>query len=47
MSCVLCDLIAKLEGLPPRHPDRPHLIRMILGLRHELERADPPPLAAN
>jgi hypothetical protein len=47
-SRVLRDLIAKLESLPPRHPDRPHLIRMILGLRRELERAAPQrPLAAD
>jgi hypothetical protein len=38
-SCVLSDLTAKLESLPEEHPDRPTLIRMMLGLRHELEQA--------
>jgi hypothetical protein len=40
-SCVLRHLIAKLDSLPPKHPDRPHLIRMILGLCRELETAVP------
>jgi hypothetical protein len=44
-SSVLNDLVAKLESLPQKHPDRPHLIRLILGLRSELERAAPPPLS--
>jgi len=30
-------LVAKLETLPDNHPDRPNLIRMILGLRGEAE----------
>lgn len=44
---VLDDLTRKLERLTPRHPDCPRLTRMILDLRHELERTAPPqPLAA-
>jgi hypothetical protein len=39
-SCVLDDLVAKLGTLPQRHPDRPNLIRMILGLRDEIERPE-------
>jgi hypothetical protein len=47
-SCVLDDLVAKLNALPQRHPDRPQLIRMILGLLREIDRAAlPPPLAAD
>jgi hypothetical protein len=47
-SRVLDDLTDKLRKLPQDHPDRPHLIRMILGLRDEIERAKPPlPLAAD
>jgi hypothetical protein len=45
--CVLRDLIAKLETLPQHHPDRPHLTRVVLDLRHELERpAEVDPFAA-
>lgn len=45
---VLDDLTRKLDRLPPRHPDRPRLTRMILGLRGELELDAPPqPLAAD
>jgi hypothetical protein len=36
---VLRDLIAKLESLHHKHPDRPRLIRMILDLRRDLELA--------
>jgi len=46
-SRVLDDLIDKLRKFPQNHPDRPHLIRMIIGLRDEIERAKPPPLAAD
>ena len=35
LGCVLADLIRKLEQLPPEHPDRPALIRMIAGLQAE------------
>jgi len=38
---VLDDLVAKLETLPANHPDEMRLIRMILGLRHELECGPP------
>jgi hypothetical protein len=34
---VLDDLVAKLGTLPANHPDEMRLIRMIIGLRHELE----------
>ena len=34
---VLNDLIDKLETLPANHPDRGSLIRMILGLRGEID----------
>jgi hypothetical protein len=45
---VLDALTRKLERLPPWHPDRPRLTRMILGLRAELDRDAPPqPLAAD
>jgi hypothetical protein len=40
-SRVLDDLVAKLETLPQHHPDRPQLIRTILGLRSELADATP------
>ena len=33
---VLDALIAKLAALSPHHPDRPNLMRTILGLRREL-----------
>jgi hypothetical protein len=33
---VLVDLTLKLQALPPAHPDRSLLARMILGLRAEL-----------
>lgn len=37
--------MAKLDAMPPRHPDRPHLIRLILDLRREIEgRASPAPV---
>jgi hypothetical protein len=39
---VLDDLTDKLRTLPQDHPDRPRLIRMIVGLRDEIERAKPP-----
>jgi hypothetical protein len=42
-SCVLRDLVAKLERLSHNHPDRPHLIRMVLGLRRELDPASTEP----
>jgi hypothetical protein len=38
---VLEDLTNKLQVLPPKHPDRPILARMILGLRAELGRRRP------
>lgn len=44
-SQVLDDLVAKLKTMPETYPDRPALIRMIIGLRREIERrpqADPP-----
>jgi hypothetical protein len=37
-SQVLDDLVAKLAAVSERHPDRPRLIRMILGLRSEIDR---------
>jgi hypothetical protein len=37
---VLDDLVRKLEQLPPQHPSRPALIRMIVGLRGELALRD-------
>ena len=33
---VLADLTSKLRQLPPAHPDRPSLARMIVALRAEL-----------
>jgi hypothetical protein len=39
-SRVLDDLVGKLETLPRHHPDRPQLIRAILGLRDEIERPE-------
>jgi hypothetical protein len=36
-SQVFDDLIAKLEVMPSRHPDRPTIIRMIIDLRREIE----------
>jgi hypothetical protein len=33
---VLADLTDKLKNLPPKHPDRSILARMIVGLRAEL-----------
>lgn len=49
ITSALNALVAKLEILPENHPDRPNLIRMILGLRdasealslHEDEPLDP------
>jgi hypothetical protein len=38
---LLDDLVAKLETLPPNDPDELRLIRIILGLRHELECGPP------
>jgi hypothetical protein len=35
---VLDDLVAKLEQISPRHPDRPRLTRMAIDLRREIER---------
>ena len=35
---VLDELVEKLRRLPPNHPDRPRLIRMIIDLRGEIER---------
>jgi hypothetical protein len=43
---VLDNLVAKLETLPPHQPDRPQLIRTIIGLCSEIEHASPPPLVA-
>jgi hypothetical protein len=34
----LDDLVEKLRRLPRTHPDRPRLIRMIIGLSHEIGR---------
>jgi hypothetical protein len=42
ISQVLDDLVAKLEAISPRHPDRPRLIRMIIDLRREIERRPAP-----
>jgi hypothetical protein len=39
---VLDDLVAKLDAVSERHPDRPRLIRMILDLRREIERSPSP-----
>ena len=36
-TTALNALVAKLETLPDNHPDRPNLVRMILGLRGEFE----------
>jgi hypothetical protein len=44
---VLDDLIAKLEQISPRHPDRPRLIRMVIDLRRKIERRLSPALAGN
>jgi hypothetical protein len=35
-ECVLADLTSKLQQLPPGHPDRPSLARVIVALRAEL-----------
>jgi hypothetical protein len=40
-ECVLADLTSKLQTLPPSHPDRPILARMIVGLRDELAPRNP------
>jgi hypothetical protein len=37
-SRVLEDLTSKLQSLPPRHPGRPALIRMIVGLSADMAR---------
>jgi hypothetical protein len=37
-SHVLDDLVAKLEQISPKHPERPRLVRMILDLRREIAR---------
>ena len=37
-SRVLDDLVEKLRQLPRTHPDRPRLIRMIIGLSDEIGR---------
>jgi hypothetical protein len=42
ISQVLDDLVAKLEAISPKHPDRPRLIRMIIDLSRELERRPAP-----
>jgi hypothetical protein len=42
MSQVLADLVAKLEAVAERHPDRPRLIRMIIELRREIDRRPAP-----
>ena len=36
-SCVLDDLIAKLETLPHKHPDWLLLLRMADDLRHDID----------
>lgn len=36
-SRALNDLVDKLRLLPRNHPDRPHLIRMVLDLGREIE----------
>jgi hypothetical protein len=36
-SRVLDDLVEKLRTLPRNHPDRPHLIRMIVDLSRDIE----------
>ena len=38
-SHVLNDLVEKLRSLPQNHPDRPHLIRMVLDLSREIGRS--------
>jgi hypothetical protein len=35
---VLDDLVARLEQISPRHPDRQRLVRMVIDLRREIER---------
>jgi hypothetical protein len=44
---VLDDLVAKLEAISPRHPDRPRLIRMVIDLRREIDRRLAPALAGD
>lgn len=34
---AIADLVGKALQLPPKHPDRPALLKMIEGLRSELE----------
>ena len=38
VDATLHDLVAKLEHISPRHPDRPRLTRMVIDLRCETER---------
>lgn len=40
-SRVLEDLVEKVRSLPPNHPDRTHLMRMITDLGLEIERSGP------
>jgi hypothetical protein len=42
ISQVLDDLVAKLEAIARKHPDRPRLIRMIIDLRREIKRRPSP-----
>jgi hypothetical protein len=42
MAQVLADLVAKLEAMAPKDPDRPRLIRMIVDLRREIDRRPAP-----
>jgi hypothetical protein len=38
---VLADLTSRLRDLPPKHPDRPKLARLIVALRAELSAPKP------
>jgi hypothetical protein len=38
-SPLVDDFVAKLRSCPRHHPDRPHLIRMIIDLNREIERS--------
>jgi hypothetical protein len=46
-SQALYDLVAKLEAVSKRHPDRPRLIRMIIDLRREIDLSPSPALAGD
>jgi hypothetical protein len=46
-SQVLDDLVATLEQMFPKHPDRPTLIRMIIDLRREIDRRPVPQPASD